>query len=175
MPQRPTVSGTGHRPQHLTPTQRLWTRQKAYAAACWCRDVWGTTVGISGLALGFDTWWAEGILDAGLTLGVYVPFPQQADRWPREDRAAWQRLRDAADPAYSRMIAEEASIAALHKRNDEMRNASDAVVTAWKSGTTQGGTWSAVRKAVAVGKPGVWIDPGTLRVRSRLPTREELT
>ena len=170
----PIVHGTGHRTQHLNPGQRAWAQDKAIKSALWLRDHCGTQVIISGLALGWDTWLAQGALAAGLTLGAYVPFPQQAEKWNRDDRHEWQRLRDLADPAHSRMVSATYSTAMFHLRNAAMRQDSDAQIALWMSGRMAGGTWNAVSQAVKHGMPGVWLDPGPRRVRRRLPTYAEL-
>lgn len=166
----PVVSGTGHRPQHLAAQARAWLRDKLRKAACWLRDERGTRVGISGMAIGFDLWWADAIIGAGLTLGAYIPCPQQADRWTAAYRAEWQRLRDLADPAVSRSFADHYSVGVLHKRNKAMLRDSNAVLCGWLPSRRNGGTWSAVRAAHAMGKPGLHLDPGAQTVRLGLPS-----
>lgn len=62
-------------------------------------DHHGTTDGVSGMALGADQWWAASVLDAGMRLHAHVPFPQQPDKWPAEDRAEWEP-RQSGRPIY---------------------------------------------------------------------------
>lgn len=173
----PIVCLTGPRPQHLDPPARAWARAKLHDAAAWLRDQRGTVVGISGMAIGADTWWAEAVLAAGLTLGAHVPFPQQPDRWTRRDREVWARLVDRADPAYSRTYATEYSNRALHARNAGMLAASDAVVCVWCPNRREGGTYSAVCAATRAQIPGVHLDPCRQTVAVGLPdlTRRDLS
>jgi len=70
----PTVCATGHRPQHLDPSAIHWVQEKLTAGAVWLRDERGMKVGITGMALGVDTWWAHAVLAAGLELHAYIPF-----------------------------------------------------------------------------------------------------
>lgn len=166
----PTVSATGHRPQHLTPDARTWTRAKLVRAAEWLRDERGTTTGISGMALFTDLVWADAVVKAGLTLGAYIPCPQQPDRWTPGDRREWQRLLDIADPAYSRTFATEYSPEAMRDRNEGMLADSDAVVCVWIPGKYNGGTWHAVRQAHQLHRPGVHLNPEAQTVRLGLPS-----
>lgn len=170
-PAWPVVCATGHRPQHLAPHAREWACHKLHAAARWLRNEHGTRVGISGMALGTDLWWARAALAAGLDLHAYLPFPAQADRWPADQRAEWQWLLDQAaavkmvstvDPA-SRQDAARM----LHARNDAMLADSAAVVAVWDPAKSSGGTASAVRKAGR--RPGVWLDPAARTVRTVRP------
>jgi len=70
----PVAGGTGHRPQHLHPTVEPWARAQLARIARHLRDVYGTEWAVSGMALGFDMWWADEAVKAGLRLWVHVPF-----------------------------------------------------------------------------------------------------
>jgi hypothetical protein len=166
----PVVSGTGHRSQHMSAVGHTWLRAEQRRIALKLKREHGTTVAISGMALGFDLGWAHAALDMGLDLWAYVPFPQQADRWAPAVRAEWELLlRRAARVSYT---ADEFSVAALHRRNDEMLRDSVAVYAGWIQGKTDGGTASALRKAVKLGRPVVWSDPE--RRRTCMPSGRRL-
>jgi uncharacterized phage-like protein YoqJ len=164
----PTVCATGHRPQHLDASAAHWVKEKVTAGAVWLRDERGTKVGVSGMALGVDTWWAHAVLAAGLELHAYIPFESQPDRWTPSERAEWARLRGLAtvvkvvgpNPRDRRE-----AVRMLHARNDAMLAASDAAVAVLLAGKTDGGTASAVRKADRLGLPGVHLEPTARRVR----------
>lgn len=173
----PVVAATGHRPQDLAPAVQDWCRIKLTRAAVWLRDERGCRVGISGMALGVDQWWAQAVLDAGLELHAYVPFPEQPDVWPVSARAEWRRLLDRA----ARVVTvgsldgvtgparKGAAVRLLHARNDAMLNDATALLAVLDLNRTSGGTWSAVRKATLRRMPGVHVDPYTSLVRIGLP------
>lgn len=163
----PVVAATGHRQRNLPPGSEAWVREKLAAGAVWLRDERGCRTAISGLALGVDTWWARAVLDAGLELWAYVPFPQQPDPWPRAAKAEWRRLLnraakvehlgdlDGLPPGRRKAMA----TALLHARNGQMLDDADAVIAVLDPAKTGGGTVSAVRSARALGLPIVHLNP----------------
>jgi hypothetical protein len=174
----PVVMATGHRPQHLSPTQRAWCRDKLRKAAVWLRDECGTTVGISGMALGVDMWFARAVLEAGLDLWAYVPFPEQPEVWPSVgDRREWAglvaravRVEYAGElGALGGDVRRRAAVRLLHRRNDMMLADAAAVVAVLDVAKRGGGTRSAVVKALRAGMPGVHLDPCAATVRVGLP------
>lgn len=172
----PVVAATGHRPQHLTPTQQAWVRAKLRAATTWLRDQHGTKTAISGMALGVDTWWAHAALHAGITLHAYVPFPEQTERWPRPDRDVWAALLGfATHVEYAGELGtltddarRKEAVRLLHRRNDMMLDDATAVIAVLDP-ARRGGTYSAVLKAVRRGLPGVYLNPATMTVHNGLP------
>lgn len=173
----PIVCATGHRPKGLSPETQAWCRDKLGKAAVWLRDERGCTVGISGMALGVDTWWAQAVLNAGLDLWAYVPFPQQPDVWPAPARTEWSALlKRAAQVRYAgdlgNLLGEDrrrAAVRLLHHRNDLMLADSAAVVAVLDVAKRSGGTRSAAVKANRAGMPGVHLDPAAQTVRVGLP------
>jgi uncharacterized phage-like protein YoqJ len=153
----PAVMVTGHRPQHLRPDVRPWVRSELVRLALKLRNEHGTTVGISGMAIGADLWWAATAVKAGLTLHAHVPFPQQPDKWRDEDKAEWQRLLGLA--AHTETYGAGFSVRLLHARNDGMIRACDLAIAVHDPRKTEGGTASAVRKLLALGRPVVHVDP----------------
>jgi hypothetical protein len=172
------VACTAHRsyPTDVVP----WVRSRLADATRWLRDQCGTTTAISGMARGGDLYWAQAALDAGLLLHAHVPYPQQADRWTRVERALWRSLLDRAAETVvygdlDDVVAGGRSQAAarlLHARNDGMLAAAGAVVAVWEPARPRGGTWSVVRKAAVLGVPVVWLEPGARA--TRLPSAGEL-
>ncbi len=153
----PTVMVTGHRPQHLHPDVRSWVRTELDRLAIKLRDGYGTTTGISGMAIGADQWWASSVLSAGLRLEAHVPFPQQPDKWRAEDRAEWSRLLGLASSTVT--YGTDYDVRILHQRNDGMIKASDAAIAVFDPAKITGGTASAVRKLSALGFPVIHVDP----------------
>lgn len=167
----PAVSATGHRPQHLAPAAREWVRGEMGRIAAKLRDHHGMTVGISGMALGADMWWAACLVDAGVDLWAHVPFPQQADPWRPADRDEWNRLLRVAKKLTT--YGGYYDVKTLHARNDGMLKASAAVVAVHDPAKTSGGTASAVRKATAAGLPIIHVDPAARTVTLRNAARAD--
>lgn len=168
----PVVAATGHRSQHLDPSAQHWVREKLQAGAVWLRDHCGTRIAVSGMALGVDTWWAQAALDAGLELHAYIPFESQSRLWGPEDYAEWVRLRGLATVPkvlHADPVSKRQAVGYLHGRNDAMLRNADAVIAVWLAGETDGGTFSAVRKAQARKLPGVHLEPASRRVRTVEP------
>jgi hypothetical protein len=155
----PTVMVTGHRPQHLHPSVRPWVRGELERLALKLRAECGTQVGVSGMAIGSDLWWADSVVKAGLKLWAHVPFPQQPDKWADEDKDEWVRLCRVADKLT--MYGGDYDVRTLHARNDGMIKVSAAAIACWVPRKTEGGTASAVRKLRATGMPIIHVNPET--------------
>ncbi|WP_051799308.1 DNA-processing protein DprA [Catenuloplanes japonicus] len=160
---RPAVAVTGHRGLGHA---RDWVSAELTLLCRRLRDQHGTTTGLSGMAQGADTLWAEAVLAAGLDLWAVIPYEAQADRWPDADRARWQRLRDsatrtlvAAGPPATRGESAEA----MFRRNDMLVDHSSALVCVW-DGRRSGGTWRTVRYAADLGRPIIRLHPVTRSV-----------
>lgn len=152
----PRVMVTGHRPQHVAPDRQEWARAELDRIAEKLRHENGMTTGISGMAIGADTWWAWSVLGSGAQLWAFVPFPQQADRWSHSQLLTWQYLLSRATRINE--TATEYSVGALHQRNDQMLAESNLVVAVWSPSKLEGGTASCVEKARRLGKPLIVVD-----------------
>lgn len=148
---------TGHRPQHLTPAEVAWSQVTLNHTAWRLRSVYGTRHGISGLALGADSWWALAVLASGMHLHSYIPFLDQPKKWNAEQQALWAELRRKSKTEVV-VGGQEYNVGMLHARNDAMLADADLVVALFKPGTP-GGTASAVKKARAKGQPLLLLDP----------------
>lgn len=163
-----TVAGTGHRPQHLLPPQRTWLRSRLPDAVAYLVERRGMRVGISGLALGFDTWWAQALLarrasHGDVELWGYAPCPQQPNRWTRTDRQVWESLIKQADRV--RYVAEWYHETCMDDRNEAMLDDADAVIAGWRALKRSGGTFKAVRSAADRRLPGILLDIDHERTR----------
>ncbi len=166
------VGGTGHRPQHLTFDQRHWAEGEALRVMRKVRDEYGCTTAVSGLAIGWDTWWALAALDVGARLWAHVPYLSQPSRWSDADREVWRHLWSRADETtvYGPDPASKSdAVRLLHARNDGMLKVSDAMACLWLPSQRRGGTYSAVRKVAARNMPAIHLDPARRVVRLGLP------
>lgn len=141
-----------------------WPADELGRVAVKLRDVYGCRVGVSGMALGGDTRWAFAVLDAGLDLHAYIPFPQQADTWPQEQRDIWHGLLTAATRVVT--IGSHFHKGLFFARNDAMLQASSMLVAMYDPAVAgYSGTWDTFEKAVgrkaqgALRRPVVHIDP----------------
>lgn len=132
-----TVAVTGHRPQALTDEQADFARAELDRVI----DKLAPTIGISGMALGADTWWADLCLDRGVPLYAFVPFPGQPDRWPATDQRHYRTILERADRVL--LCADSYHRGVFHVRNQAMIDAAELVVAVW-NGSTTGGTAHAV-------------------------------
>jgi len=161
------VMVTGHRPQYMSTFQAAFATSELERLAAKLAAA-GTRVGISGMALGADRWWADAVIAAGLDLWSFIPFPQQAARWREVDRAHWQYLRGRA--VHEHVTSLSYSVPALHQRNDDMLDAADAVIAVWSPSKTTGGTASCVQKAMRRGMPIIIVDLDAMETSMRMPT-----
>lgn len=126
------------------------------------RDEHGTEIGVSGMALGADMWWADEVLVAGLRLWAHIPFPQQPDVWTdRRDVAEWDRLRALAwtETVYG----DHYDVDLLGQRNNGMLYVADCVdgvvVAVHKPSKKHGGTAGALRESRRRKLPIIHINP----------------
>jgi hypothetical protein len=162
-----TAMVTGHRPHYLTEAEQAWSQVMLHHTAWRLRSVYGCQNGISGMALGADTWWALGVLSSGMNLHAYIPFEEQPKPWTEHDKAMWSELRRKAQ--YEVIVGGKTyDVKDLHARNDQMLYATHEqnglVVALYKEGES-GGTASAVAKARRKGLPLLILDPAKRAVR----------
>ncbi len=160
------VCGTGHR--GVAPDQRRWLADKLYAIAVWLRDAYGTRVGVSGMAYGYDLMWANAIVRAKLILGAYSVGNQTAAWKSPAAKREWRRLMDLADPAYSKVFGVQPDSVTLNDRNIGMITDTDAVICGYEP-PRRGGTFNAIREAHQQRAPGVFVDLVNQTVQPGLP------
>lgn len=160
------VMVTGHRPQHLTKRESSFARSELNRLAEKLVDDHGMVAGISGMALGADTWWAHAVLDtADAELWAYIPFEHQPDRWREEEQKTWRSLRSLASREV--VLGVEYDVKLLHARNDAMIRDSDLAIAVWKPSKETGGTASAVRKLKSLKRSVVIVDLDRFRTYRR--------
>lgn len=157
-----TAMITGHRPTGLTDSEAAWSQIAIAKTMFNLRENYGTVDAISGMALGADTWWSVSALSAGVKLHAYVPFKDQAIKWPVKDQELWRELLKASTTK-TVVGGQHYDVKMLHARNDAMLNATLAadglVVALLKSDSFKGGTFSAVKKARNKGQKLLVLDP----------------
>lgn len=153
------VAGTGQRPQHMRPMEREWGRAELGRVMGRLRAEMGMEYVVSGMALGFDQWFAIEAVKLGCELHAYLPFPaeDQSRKWNDADRAGYQSLL-----GLSTLIRHEADafeFAAYHRRNQAMVDSADLMV-AMTNGKRSGGTWDCLGRIVRAGTPTILIHTG---------------
>ena len=158
------VSFTGYRPEKLpfregSDERYLCFRKTLYKVIKRLAEL-GYTHFISGIAMGFDTWVAEDVLTLkkempGVTLECAVPFPKQAEKWPREDRIRRSRIIEKSDSVV--ITSNEYNSSAYFKRNRYMVDNSEVVVCCYDG--KSGGTAYTVDYAKKKAKTVIQINP----------------
>ncbi len=175
------AAGTGHRTQNMPRAGVAWAREKTFAAAPWLKNsTRPVDICLSGLASGFDLWWAAAGLEAGMRLWVAIPFEEQASRFTAADRGEWERLRGLAEhevvvgtlDGLTGTARDKRVRQLLAARNQLMVVRADYLVCCWDpTRTVHCGTYGAIcmahRRRTPL--PGVHIDPLNRRVVRGLP------
>jgi len=113
---------------------------------------------ISGMAIGWDTAFAEAALELQIPLVCAVPFKGQESIWPAESQKRYHDILRRADrvqylaaPGYQKWK--------VHNRNFWMCNQADKVLALF-NGTSATGTANCVKQAEALGKEVIhlWDD-----------------
>lgn len=160
----PVAMLTGHRPDAMSEAQQIWAREELRRTMKRLQLFHGLKEAISGMALGADTWWAEAAVSFGVPFAAYIPFEEQPNRWPESAQARWRELRSKATREL--VLGDHYSVGFFHARNDAMIRDADLCVALYIQGKESGGTYSAVKKIRALGKPLILLDPSTQTVAS---------
>jgi uncharacterized phage-like protein YoqJ len=91
---------------------------------------------VSGMALGWDTAFANIALQLNIPFIAAIPFPQQADIWPPAQKEMWEYLRSKAEReivSYDRF-----SMHAFHKRNETIVDESTEIAALWNGNSGSG-------------------------------------
>ena len=125
----------------------------------------GYTDFISGVAMGFDTWAAEEIIDIKsenreVHLECAIPFPKQAEQWGFFDRLRYKKILKKAD--INTTLCDHYQSNAYFIRNEYMVDKADVVVCCFDG--QSGGTAKTVAYAKKKDKIVIQIDPNDARV-----------
>lgn len=141
---------TGHRPQRLPwgsreedprcmALKQLLSSAVAQAAARGCDTF------LCGMAMGCDLMFAEAVLahGAGLRLEAVLPCPEQADRWPEQQRSRYRALLLRCSRIH--VLQSAYSEGCMLRRNEAMVDMADLLITVYDGGS--GGTAKTVAYA----------------------------
>ena len=125
----------------------------------------GYTHFVSGVAMGFDTWVAEDVLELQkknpeLHLECAIPCPDQDKRWDTSDQKRRRKILKHADE--STTVCEHYSSSCFLTRNRYMVDKADVVVCAYDG--QPGGTAYTVNYALKQNKIVIQINPTTAQV-----------
>lgn len=151
---------TGHRPKTMGLSYSDADRERLESFAAERLSVLSPDTVITGMALGWDQAVAWGCFCLGISFTAAVPFPCQADAWPRKAREHYYFLLGAAtnvefvsetDPRNNLEMN-----AMLHQRDAWMVDHGERLLALWNG--LPSGTGSTVRYAESKGKPvtNVW-------------------
>jgi len=145
------IAATGHRPKSLPTGYNLKPLIKL--AGQWLDETSEPIDAvISGMALGWDQAVALAAIERHLPVHAYVPFIGQADKWPVESHATYQRILQAC--AEVRVICPGGySPEKMQRRNEAMVNDCDLLLALWSG--EPGGTANCVTFAEIEGCPVV--------------------
>lgn len=179
-PGRRIAAGTGHRPEHIPRNNLAWTRHQINLCAFWLAEQDGIQICLSGMARGFDMWWAAACLRAGMKLWAAIPFEEQPARWSDEDQREWKQLRSRAEhevvvgsldglegPRRERRVRQ-----LLAARNQLMAYRADFLACCWSPDRVEhSGTYQTIRMANLRREllPGVHINPVDRTITHHLP------
>lgn len=164
------VAATGHRPHKIgTGLPRderdelhAWVRAELDRLAAKLVTEYGMEVGISGLAMGSDLWWAQAVRKAGARVWGYAPFPEQDRRFPQ----VWkqQRAEVMAFAEHVQHLGPSFHNEFYHGRDRLMVRDADAVVAVIDPRRTEGGTIETYNRA-RVRVPVIRVDVAARDVR----------
>ena len=149
--QKLEIAGTGHRPQFCPckfDDSHPWLINLKKRLTDYLIEMqYGDTKVIvrAGGAIGWDTWLAQVALEMDLDLHLYLPFPDQANRWPTKTREEYERIKSDADEIF--FTADEYHQRVFLDRDDQMIAGADKVVALLNPEAKSGGTYYTVQKA----------------------------
>ena len=116
---------------------------------------------ISGMAMGFDTWAAESVIELGASLECAVPFPEQVDGWEAQDQQRWVDIINKSSK--KTVVSESNQKGAYYKRNRYMVDNADVILCGY-TGRKRGGTAYTVNYALQQDKIVIQLHPKTLEI-----------
>ena len=143
------LMATGHRPEYLIckyDEKHPWLinlKDKLYAFLHHHR--FDIEFAISGMALGWDTWFAEECLKLRIPLHAYIPFVGQEERWSFSAQKRYKDIIKACDKI--NLISRNYSKSAFLERNKAMINNTSHIAALWNPKMKTGGTFFTINFA----------------------------
>lgn len=149
------IAVTGHRPDKLGFDYDLSTP--------FCQEIKRVLIllarhdniqfGISGMALGVDTLWAEALVfDLNVPLVAAIPFLEQSSVWQQSSKTHYANLLDRAYKVVNVSGQKKYKEYFMHQRNKWMVDNCDMLYAVW-NGDQRGGTFNCIQYAKSVNKP----------------------
>jgi uncharacterized phage-like protein YoqJ len=156
------IAATGHRPNRLggycadNPVRLFIRKELKKILECY-KERYDRVIGIHGLALGFDTDFANTCLELKIPYEAYAPFKDQDSKWFAQSQEEYRFLVNNADKF---IIVSEGSYspAKMHERNKVMVDKCDLLISCW-NGDESGGTWNCIKYAEKKGVRIININP----------------
>ena len=140
-----TLCATGHRPDKLGGYSfELQDRLNVLAENYIHSNRARITLGISGMALGWDQAWAQALTNLGIPWVAAVPFRGQENTWPRASQLEYGRLLSKAAEVVI-VSPGEYHPSLMQVRNEWMVKRSQGVIALWDG--SKGGTANCIRYA----------------------------
>jgi uncharacterized phage-like protein YoqJ len=143
------ICATGHRPDKLG-GYREGARIKLRELAIWYLRAQRPDKVISGMALGWDTAFAEAAIVLRIPFIAAVPFPGQEFMWPKPSQETFRFILSQAAEVIEVSPGPYAAWK-MQVRNKHMVNSSDKVCALWDGST--GGTANCIEYAKSIGRP----------------------
>lgn len=150
------VAGTGHRPEQAEDEKAV--RIKASTKLRYTNKTIDAC--ITGMAAGFDLWYADEAHMLGLDLIAAVPWKGHKAR--KEDEELYAHILSVAkEVVYIDESEDYPGPWVYHKRNEYMVDRADLIMAYLNPHVESGGTYACYNYAKKVGKPiaNIWYDP----------------
>ena len=154
------ICATGHRPKYC-PCQydenHTWLVDLKARLDKWVKEN-KPTLALQGGAIGFDTWFAETILDNGIPLHSYLPFEGQGENWPTAAKKRYNKILERSEKVI--YLSAKYSKDCFFVRDKAMVENSSLVLALLNPEVTEGGTHFTVKFAKSKGRKVINFWPG---------------
>lgn len=157
-----SVMISGHRKQEFSREEETYVKKTLYKIVKELVKNYETTCGLTGLATGVDTWFAQILLKNNIPYIGYIPFPQQPTKWPEPEQQQYQNILKNAQK--TKTFGNNYSNKYFFIRNDAMIEDSDLAIIVCKNSKTSGGTYHVKKSCLKYNKPAIIIEPDTQKV-----------
>lgn len=157
------VSCTGHRPDKLPNKETGYILPNpTYISVCQQTEKILKEINpdkcISGMALGYDSYFANVCIKLGIPFIAAVPFLGQEKMWPEKSKRVYFKLLEKAE---SVIVVSEGAYSAkkMQIRNEFLVNQCSILVACIRKSETNGGTYNCLQYARSLNKKIITVDP----------------